>query len=350
MRSNMILKLAVIFLLVMVSTRVFSQEAEKKIPPAVSAFVDGFIQNYNVQNFRAIYRDLSSGRFKASENLVNFNDSLLNVFDDLGAVQNYEIDYLLHENYNFGEFVFYRLQLTVQHLKGETIQRLVLMKRKNVENLELDGYAVNSRGLFYLAIGNLYNFTLKDLVGEKDPLWTSRYFNTVWQDSTKDYMRSDDYKKKVNENMKKSLWYLVQGDLDTALTLAQDPGDSKIENYAATETYANGKTKWIIPYVKGKKRGEAKFFYETGELWQVAHYQNNMIHGDFTEFYPDGKIKLRARYLNGVPVGESEAFYEDGKTKAKFDFVFGPLLYKYKEFGRDGSLKMEGVSVVGKEI
>ena len=83
-------------------------------------------------------------------------------------------------------------------------------------------------------------------------------------------------------------------------------------------------------------------FYESGQLWEQAHFKNGREDGITTVY--DEYVNLRAEwcYRNGLLNGVSRKYYADGMLWEKMLYVDDNTIWK-KEYDRRGVLKSETV-------
>jgi len=78
--------------------------------------------------------------------------------------------------------------------------------------------------------------------------------------------------------------------------------------------YTDGQLASTLPYVNGKKEGEALFYYPEGGLERRLHYKQGELHGKQEYFYKTGKKKTVLQYKLGVLV-KAVQYHADGKIK-----------------------------------
>lgn len=63
----------------------------------------------------------------------------------------------------------------------------------------------------------------------------------------------------------------------------------------------------------GDKFGKWKYYYENGQMEEIAHYYEGKYNGSVRQFYNNGKLKMEGTFFLGIPDGEFKAFYKNGK-------------------------------------
>jgi antitoxin component YwqK of YwqJK toxin-antitoxin module len=66
-----------------------------------------------------------------------------------------------------------------------------------------------------------------------------------------------------------------------------------------TYSFKNGKTKAEGRYEDGKMEGEWVFYRETGQLWVVGNFKNNMKHGSWIRYDKNDEVEYNEHFDNG---------------------------------------------------
>jgi antitoxin component YwqK of YwqJK toxin-antitoxin module len=66
-----------------------------------------------------------------------------------------------------------------------------------------------------------------------------------------------------------------------------------------------------VPYAKGFLQGRALYYYPSGEIFQMAEYEQNLPHGEFVEYREDGAVFFNEEYSFGLLINGT---YPDGKV------------------------------------
>ncbi len=93
----------------------------------------------------------------------------------------------------------------------------------------------------------------------------------------------------------------------------------------------------------GKKQGDWKEFYESGELMANGVYKNNVRVGKWTFFHRNGKIEQEGVFTSkGLPDGDWKYYYENGNTLIEEEFVNGENEGSYVEYSDSGTVLVKG--------
>ncbi len=68
----------------------------------------------------------------------------------------------------------------------------------------------------------------------------------------------------------------------------------------------------------GKREGNYKKYYKTGELKIDCHYINGKLNGSCKTYYKSGKLKLECNYINGKKEGILYSYEENYKTQLNY--------------------------------
>jgi len=86
-----------------------------------------------------------------------------------------------------------------------------------------------------------------------------------------------------------------------------------------TDTPYTGSFEGIVQgqVLKGKKVGEWKMYYFTGELKETAFWDNNQRTGTWISYYKSGELKSKRFYKNNKRIGKIIHYNKDGSIKKK---------------------------------
>ncbi|MDT8412427.1 MAG: tetratricopeptide repeat protein [Vicingaceae bacterium] len=106
-----------------------------------------------------------------------------------------------------------------------------------------------------------------------------------------------------------------------------------------TILYENGKTKSIINFSEGKRKGEEKEFYFSGNKKSVFSNLNDEPEGDYISYYENGNVESKGKYKQGTMIGNWQYFNPNGeKTEEVFYDEKGKKTGVYKQYDIDGVL------------
>lgn len=106
-------------------------------------------------------------------------------------------------------------------------------------------------------------------------------------------------------------------------------------------------------FVNDRKEGYSKYFYASGHLQKLLHYENNVEQGLSKEFSEDGRIISIFEYNHGILInyetinqldknGEKDGiwreYYPDNKIKSETVYSHGLKYGLYKEYNKNGEL------------
>lgn len=83
-------------------------------------------------------------------------------------------------------------------------------------------------------------------------------------------------------------------------------------------------------YVNDKLHGEIKSWYASGELFNRCYYLNGMLHGEYTSWYQNRLIRYKEVYLNGKRHGDCKDWYSTGKLSSHEIYMDGKKTFVIK--------------------
>jgi len=69
-----------------------------------------------------------------------------------------------------------------------------------------------------------------------------------------------------------------------------------------TYFFKDGKIKAQGISIDGLMQGEWRFFRETGQLWQIGHFNNGQKHGNWVRYDKTNKLEYQETFINGKTV------------------------------------------------
>jgi len=69
-----------------------------------------------------------------------------------------------------------------------------------------------------------------------------------------------------------------------------------------TYFYKSGVKKASRPFIDNRMEGEWMFWRETGQLWQIGNFRNNMKHGLWVRYDREGREEYREIFENNKPL------------------------------------------------
>ena len=116
------------------------------------------------------------------------------------------------------------------------------------------------------------------------------------------------------------------------------------------EQYADGKPKYEVNVVKGKKQGLETFWYPSGALYIQTSYIDDKEDGVWKQWYENGQLKLEANYKCGLEHGSFTQWYENGQMRVQSQLINGKKEGAETAWNKDGSVKYKSTYIDGKEI
>jgi antitoxin component YwqK of YwqJK toxin-antitoxin module len=108
--------------------------------------------------------------------------------------------------------------------------------------------------------------------------------------------------------------------------------------------YPNGKIKFSLPKNgSGKIDGQAKFWYENGNLQLTGEYKDGVLNGKLCRYRVDGIIETEDLYVGGKLDGLCREFHYNGNVKSEMPYVNDTLHGFSRQFDDVGQIMIEGV-------
>jgi antitoxin component YwqK of YwqJK toxin-antitoxin module len=124
------------------------------------------------------------------------------------------------------------------------------------------------------------------------------------------------------------------------------------KNFTGTqkEYFADGKLKYEVNVIKGKKQGLEIFWYPSGKKQIQTNYLDDKEDGVWNQWYENGQLKLEANYKNGREHGSFTQWYDNGQKRVQGNFVNGKKEGLETAWNKDGSVKYSSTYKDGQEI
>ena len=103
---------------------------------------------------------------------------------------------------------------------------------------------------------------------------------------------------------------------------------------------------WFYSYKNGKIDGEARIYYENGNLKFVGNYKNGLKNGVSKDYYENGQLKALKEYDSEIGKwfhGKCEKWHNNGEKQVEANYYDGYKNGKYKAWYKNGNIKFEGV-------
>lgn len=113
--------------------------------------------------------------------------------------------------------------------------------------------------------------------------------------------------------------------------------------------FQNSKTEAIGKTIAGKKEGEWKSYYATGQIKEVEHYKNDILNGPFSFYYTNGNKRATGNYRNGLRVDSFILYHSNGLiNSAEWRDSQGKTQGVFKIFHDNGKPSQIGKMLNGK--
>ena len=131
---------------------------------------------------------------------------------------------------------------------------------------------------------------------------------------TTDSNKSSETKDSINDSISNSTNNEINTEKETQTCITEE---ERIQGCMYKEIYSYNGSYELIPYKNGKKEGEAKSYYASGNIMGERTYKNDEIEGISKGYYENGKLQWEAPYKNGKKEGIEKDYYENGNIKHK---------------------------------
>ena len=124
------------------------------------------------------------------------------------------------------------------------------------------------------------------------------------------------------------------------------------KNFTGTqkEYFADGKQKYEVNVIKGKKQGLEIFWYPSGKKQIQTNYVNDKEDGVWNQWYENGQLKLEANYKGGSEHGSFTQWYDNGQKRVQGNFINGKKQGLETAWNKDGSVKYSSTYADGQEV
>jgi len=96
--------------------------------------------------------------------------------------------------------------------------------------------------------------------------------------------------------------------------------------------------------------GLITWYYENGNIFQIAHYENGIQNGNRKVYYENSKLKTDSNYLKGRLDGKWKAYYENGNIEETGSYENGQKENHWKTYYINGKLFESGKYVSDQKI
>jgi antitoxin component YwqK of YwqJK toxin-antitoxin module len=105
------------------------------------------------------------------------------------------------------------------------------------------------------------------------------------------------------------------------------------------ETFENGDTARITPYINGKEEGWAKAFYTNKQIAEERFYVHGKKEGIHKGWWPNAKPKFEYHFLNDEHQGELKEWFSNGRLSRVFHYSKGYENGSQKMWWENGDIR-----------
>jgi antitoxin component YwqK of YwqJK toxin-antitoxin module len=93
--------------------------------------------------------------------------------------------------------------------------------------------------------------------------------------------------------------------------------------------------------IEGKKSGEFKTYFKSGQLEMIGQIKENLNQGKWTYYYQSGQVESEGTFKDDLPDGKWKWFYENGNIKEEGNYVKGDREGRWMLYDEEGKIKEE---------
>jgi antitoxin component YwqK of YwqJK toxin-antitoxin module len=116
------------------------------------------------------------------------------------------------------------------------------------------------------------------------------------------------------------------------------------------ETFKNGDTAKVTPYLNGKEEGWRKGYYPNKQLAEERFYKQGKKEGAHKAWWPNGSLKFEYHFINDEHDGELKEWFSNGKLSRLFHYVKGHEDGSQKMWWENGDIRANYVIKEGKRF
>jgi antitoxin component YwqK of YwqJK toxin-antitoxin module len=105
------------------------------------------------------------------------------------------------------------------------------------------------------------------------------------------------------------------------------------------ETFGNGDTARITPYVNGKEEGWARTFYTNKQIAEERFYVHGKKEGTHKGWWPNAKRKFEYHFVNDEHEGELKEWFTNGMLARVFHYTKGYENGSQKMWRENGDIR-----------
>lgn len=108
------------------------------------------------------------------------------------------------------------------------------------------------------------------------------------------------------------------------------------------QTFPDGTVRMETPYVKDKKQGVEKEYYNSGKLKRETNFNEDRKEGMSKEYYEDGTLQSETPYADGYVEGLVTRYHKNGKVASKANYKQNKQIEFGEIYDEDGSPATDG--------
>lgn len=205
-------------------------------------------------------------------------------------------------------------------------------------------------------VKNRERINRKDKFNQRQGLWKEFHDNMVVQ-----------HEGKYRNDNKDGYWKEFDRQGNLLYTLKYDNGilidepDELAKIDIRKKFHSNAQVKSVGSYLKGVEEGVHRFFTEQGVVESAKIYRQGKVagegivdpegrrQGDWREFYETGELRSKGKYVNNRREGRWIFYYRDGKVEQEGEYVKGLADGNWKWLHPSGNTWREEIFYEGKE-
>jgi tetratricopeptide (TPR) repeat protein len=177
-------------------------------------YLRNFYSLVEKNDYKTMFRDLMTTRARGKADFSVFQETMTKISAELGPVTGYKLEYVFEDN-SYTLNAFYRVQCRVYHQNGDSVERLVIIRRE--PQWLIDGYVVRAKGKFLFAQGNLYGFDdLNEKMSKDFPEVASAWATLTDQEAYKDTFNNEASRENRKEKYDHAVLLAVDGNFEEA--------------------------------------------------------------------------------------------------------------------------------------
>ncbi len=167
-----------------------------------------------------------------------------------------------------------------------------------------------------LLIVFLFSISFNFLVAQNDTIW----YDSNWNEVDKKIAEFYRAKTVLKEGLYLQIDYYLSG-MKQMEAYSKDVKEPVYEGIVKWY-YENGNISQVANYSNGVLNGNREIFYENGKLQNKRIYSKGKLNGAWEAYYKDGQMAENGNYEENLKEGVWETFYTNGKSKERGKYIF----------------------------